>query len=139
MLVNNNCLPSPPPQYYGQGDRWLSVLHTRLRLGHNSLNRHLHRIGVRDTQSCECGFAVEGEAHYLLQCPRFQNARTQLLANIGKILGPGSNVHFLSTHRTTYFANILLKGSPELTIHQNDSIFAEVLSYIKASGRFAAF
>ena len=139
MLVNKKYQPSPPPPYYGQGDRWSSVLHTRLRLGHNTLNRHLHRIGVRETPSCECGFPVESEVHYLLQCPLFEDARAQLLVNLKTLLGPDSNMQHLCTQRSTYFTNLLLNGSSEFTTHQNSLLFTEVMAYIRASRRFAVF
>ena len=40
---------------YFLGDRYLAILHTRLRLGASQLNSHLFKIGVKDSPKCSCG------------------------------------------------------------------------------------
>ena len=46
-LLKHHMLSPKPPDYYGQGPRYLSIFHTRLRLGHNALNNHLFKIALR--------------------------------------------------------------------------------------------
>ena len=59
-----------PPTFFSIGPRYLSVLHTRLRLGQSLLKAHLFKIGLCDTPLCECGSGNENETHFLLLCER---------------------------------------------------------------------
>ena len=78
-------LPPSPSPYFGQGERWLSIIHTQLRLGHSPLNSHLFRIGIIDTASCSCGFHQENVVHFFLQCPLYKDARNKLLRSLCEI------------------------------------------------------
>ena len=48
----------------------------QLRTGHVPLNKHLHRISKVDSPKCpHCPNATETVLHYLLECPKYTNAR----------------------------------------------------------------
>ena len=52
------------PAFWRIGERSLSIFHTRLRLGHSSLNAHLFSHGLSESDSCVCGFNKEDPAHF---------------------------------------------------------------------------
>ncbi|KAK7098746.1 hypothetical protein V1264_002982 [Littorina saxatilis] len=47
----------------------------RLRTGHCGLNKHLKRLGLRDTAQCECGSEEQTPEHILQTCPHLETAR----------------------------------------------------------------
>ena len=51
--------PNPLSVLYNFGNRYASILHTRLRLGSSQLNSHLFKIGVKASPRCKCGEACE--------------------------------------------------------------------------------
>ena len=57
------------PELLSYGKRYLTILHTRLRLGASQLNFHLFKIGVKDTPKCSCGSNNEDTWHYFFICP----------------------------------------------------------------------
>ena len=61
--------PVSSPELLNYGKRFLSILHTRLRLGASQLNSHLLKIGVKDTARCSCGSEIEDTWHYFLLVP----------------------------------------------------------------------
>ena len=60
-------------------DRYTSVVHTRIRLDACALNYHLHRIGIKQSPACSCGFVNESKSHYFLNCPNYAAQRQTLL------------------------------------------------------------
>ena len=133
--INNQFLPVPPPSYYGHGDRFASVQHTRLRLKHDGLNRHLHQIGVLESSECACGFAQESELHYIFQCQNYQVQREQFANSLQACLGPAWNFAILLNNPQTLL-KLTLCGSEELTEAQNKNIFEAMHVYIKSTKRF---
>ena len=59
----------------------------QLRTATARLNGYLHRIGVSDTEQCECGTGKETIKHFLFLCPRWNHPRTQLLQQMGARIG----------------------------------------------------
>ena len=55
----------------------------RLRTGHCSLNKYLHRFNITDDPRCECGKGQESVTHYLLTCEQFKEARNKLREIVG--------------------------------------------------------
>ena len=123
-----------PPTFFSIGPRYLSVLHTRLRLGQSLLKAHLFKIGLCDTPVCECGSGNENETHFLLLCERYHIPRTILLNTVTKIVDDVTIC--FKTKRSAEVKDILLNGSPTLTEQQNIDIFSAVRTYIDSSGRF---
>ena len=125
-------LPYPPP-YFGQGECWLSIIHTQLRLGHNPLNSNLFRIGIIDTASCSCGFHQENVVHFFLQCPLYTDARNKLLRSLCEI------AHIDETmvkNRPKAVIEVILNGSDRLPVASNKRLFCDVCRFISATGRF---
>jgi ribonuclease HI len=58
---------------------WLA----RLRTGHCSLNKYLHRFNIVEDPKCECGNGHETVAHYLLVCERYKEERMELRRRAG--------------------------------------------------------
>ena len=67
-----------PPEYYNEGPRKLSILHTRLKHQCRALNADLSRIHVINNYKCNCGASFEDAIHYFLECPLYLNERTLL-------------------------------------------------------------
>lgn len=47
----------------------------RLRTGHNKLNQHMARIGIKSTPMCDCGDDTENACHLLMHCQLFDEIR----------------------------------------------------------------
>ena len=56
-------------------DRYTFIVHTRIRLDACALNYHLHRIGIKQSTACSCGFINESKSHYFLYCPNYAAQR----------------------------------------------------------------
>ena len=137
--IKKQFFPQSPPQYFDEGDRYLSILHTRLRLQHNALNSHLYKIGVNDKTSCECGFNHESEIHYFLFyflfCPRFVAQREILFDSVSQLVDQIQEVPFRSC-RPFSKVHLLLSGCPDLGTQVNVQIFKQVQNYINDTARF---
>ena len=62
-------------------DRYLSIVHTHIRLDACALNYHLHRIGIKQSPACSRGFINESKSHYFLYCPNYAAQRQTLLTS----------------------------------------------------------
>ena len=47
----------------------------KLRSGHFSINKHLHKIGLSDTELCEHCLQVEDIQHYIFECKKYNSQR----------------------------------------------------------------
>ena len=117
--INKNI--KKPPKYYLVGDRYAQIQHTRLRTSCSSLNQHLVSKNIVQDKHCVCG-SIETTKHYLLECPRYTAARTEMLDTISRICTPN--------------LNCLLVGNNQLNLNSNTDIFLAVQKYIVASKRF---
>ena len=124
-------LPPSPPPYFGQGERWLSIIHTQLRPGHSPLNSHLFRIGI--VASCSCGFHQENAVHFFLQCPLYRDARNKLLRSLCEI------AHIDETmvkNRPKAVIEVILNVSDRLPVASIKRLFCDVCRFISTTGRF---
>ena len=55
----------------------------RLRTGHCSLNKYLHRFNIIDDPNCECEQGHETVEHYLLKCGLYEEERDGLRKEVG--------------------------------------------------------
>ena len=69
--------------------RVIETAMARLRLGHAGVNAHLHRFGMKNTESCECG-DPETIEHFLLNCTEHLQHRDVLQNMLTNILGLNS-------------------------------------------------
>ncbi len=123
--VSLHYLFSPPPKtpWYGQGDRFLDIHHTRMRLGCSKLKAHLfYNLHVVDSPFCACGPLNEDASHYFLHCPLYDQQRITLFNDL---------INF-----EQFDVSLLLFGDNNLTLEENKHIVFSVQKFIKSTGRF---
>ena len=109
--------------WYGQGDRFLDIQHTRIRLGCSKLKSHLHyNLFVEDNPHCMCGHINEDPQHYFFHCRMFNRQRTILLTEIRKITQPT--------------LTLLLHGDANMSLEENICVVLHVQTYLKDTHRF---
>lgn len=111
------------PKHFLLGNRFLSVMHARLRNGCSNLNNDLFMNHLQVFKHCSCGFHTEDTDHFLFQCPLYTNARIQMFRSLQQF-------HPLNK-------NLLLFGSSNLNDNDNLIVFNAVQAYIKSSNRFS--
>ncbi len=104
------------------GDIYLSIIHTRLRLGSSQLNSHLFKIGVKDSAKCICGLGNEDTWHYFFVCPFYTIARSML--------------HTIVSGFVPFTLQTVLYGSSDCTLAENIKIFAAIQNFILTTERF---
>ena len=115
------------PQYYSIGDRFLSVLHSRMRNKCSALNADLYHANLIVNYNCLCGYFNENAEHYLLHCNIFTLSRIIMLFEINKLNLIGIPVNI----------DLLLFGNETLNCDINCSICVAVQTYIKNTCRFS--
>lgn len=113
-----------PPLYYNVGDRYINILHTRIRNKCSALNSDLYHANLVPNSYCACGFFNENAEHFLLYCVRYHIQRHVLLAELDR-------------ENIIVNLNDLLYGNENYTPEQNSIIFLKVQTYIKETGRFS--
>ena len=111
------------PSFYSIGSRSLNIWHCQLRNEASSLNHHLFQSHLSDSSQCACGDAIENNFHYFYVCPLFIRHRIQLFNSLRKF-------------QVVLNLDMLLKGSPILTVDENTEIFDAVHHFITGSRRF---
>ena len=107
---------------YCVGNRYISVLHARLRNNCSHLNEDLYINHLRLDPMCDCYTGVENAEHYFFKCHRYSDFRISLFRATREF-------HPLNINK-------LLFGSADLTFDQNCLLFEEVQTYIKNTKRF---
>jgi hypothetical protein len=108
--------------YYILGSRKCNIIHTRLRHRCSSLGADLFGTNIINDPSCPCGYPLEDDIHYLLECPLYTNARMKLFMYI--------------TPYTFISIETLLFGSDNITDETNLIVFTNVQIYIYHTNRF---
>jgi hypothetical protein len=108
---------------YYLGDRSTNVKHAQLRMQCSKLNAHLFSLHVVDSPQCTCGYNMEDNKHYLLNCPLYTLPRVKMLQSIQNI---GINVLHVDT---------LLYGINEIDYSSNKDIFKAVHIFIEETER----
>ena len=67
-----------PSSYYNIGNRYLNILHTRIRNNCSALRNDLVHANLIHNPSCSCGYSTENAEHFLLYCKRFDAQRNIL-------------------------------------------------------------
>ena len=104
---------------------------TKLRVEFSPLNEHRfrHNFGCV-SPLCLCGIGNEDNAHFLLHCHRFHMMRRDLLSQLSEI--PGID---LTNMDSKALCELLLYGSPKLTITDNRIILEATMSFVERSMR----
>ena len=53
-----------PPSYYNIGNRYLNILHTRIRNNCSALRNDLFHANLIHNPSCSCGYSTENAEHF---------------------------------------------------------------------------
>ena len=77
--------PKTVPSYFSFGDRYLSVLHARLRNTCSSLNSDLFKSKLVPSASCSCVYKNECSDHFLLYCNKFNLLRINLYMELNML------------------------------------------------------
>ena len=107
---------------YCIGNRYISLLHARLRNNCSHLNEDLYINHLRLDPMCDCYTGVENAEHYFFKCFIYSDFRIWLFRATREF-------HPLNINK-------LLFGSADLTFDQNCLLFEEVQTYIKNTKRF---
>ena len=108
-----------PPSYYDIGNRYLNILHIRIRNNCSALYNELFHTNLIHSPSCSCEYSTENVKHFLLFDAQRNILYHSLLA---------ANVHI--------DLNTLLFGSEIYNIDTNRHVFITVQTYIKETCRF---
>ena len=110
------------PPYFTVGNRYMSVLHKRLRNKCSGLNGDLFRNHIRNNPFCDlCG--VVGDAyHYFFQCRKYTVERQVFIDTV-------RGFHPLNI-------NMILNGNVNWNTEVNVVLFRAVHRYIHTSKRF---
>ena len=119
-LQNN----SKVPHYYIVGNRYLSVLHARIRNNCSNLSSDLFMNHLSPSSMCRCSDESEDTEHFFFRCSNYNYERVTLFQST-------RNYHPLNI-------NILLFGDENLTDEDNINIFTAVQTFIKDTRRCAS-
>ena len=104
------------------GNRYLSIIHARIRNNCSNLNNDLFLNHLKSDPICPCGTGAEDAEHFFFKCNRNTDKRTILFRSTIAF-------HPLNTNK-------LLFGDENLNYNDNCSLFASVQLFIQQSGRF---
>lgn len=113
-----------PPTYFTIGDRYLNVLHARLRNKCSALNMDLYHANIKPNAMCQCGYLYENAQHYFLSCKNYTAQRNILFFELRK--------ENIPTDLET-----LMYGNDMFNMNINTLIFTKVQNYIKETNRFS--
>ena len=88
---------SKVPSYYLSGNRFLSVLHARLRNNCSNLSFDLFRNVLSPSSNCRCSEESEDVEHYLFRCSNYINERVILFQFTRNYHPLNTNILFLAT------------------------------------------
>ena len=115
------------------GNRYLSCIHTQLRLGVNTLNHSLFVRQLITSETCpSCQTENETVRHFLLFCPCYDVHRMHLILCLTNLL------HNESLYQMSDDAvlKLLLYGNERYSTSLNVKIFLLIQDYIKSTKRF---
>jgi hypothetical protein len=111
-----------PPAHFYIGNRYLQILHARLRNNCSNLNYDLYNNHLRESPFCSCSNVIENAYHYFFECRNLINQGHDLFEAIRMY-------HPLNI-------DILLHGSNDLNVDDNTAVVIAVQNYIKHTKRF---
>ena len=113
--------------------------HTRMRLGLSGLAFHRYTYNHIETPKCPlCPAKCEDLEHFFMTCPAHTIHRAEFMTDICHILHNIDNlvVEFRSQRFRNTFIDIILKGTPLLSLVENQEIFEITQKFIQKSQRF---
>ena len=110
-------------ELFNFGNRETSVKLAQLRMKCSKLNGHLFDLHVIESASCTCGFNIEDTNHFLFHCLLFDDERNVLFGML-------RNLNILNITE-----ELLLRGSEEYSIEQNQKVFSCMFLFIESTNR----
>ena len=110
------------PNYFTSGNRYLSVIHARIRNNCSNLSNDLFINHLRDNPLCNWCNEIEDSKHYFFHCNNYRNER-HLFFEAARDFQP------LTTQ-------LLLYGNEIVDNTLNSTLFRAVHDYIKTTKRF---
>ena len=106
---------------------------TSLRLGLRQLNKHKFKHNFQDCVNTlsSCSLEIEFLSHFFLHCHHFTNRRATLLDDLQSV---DKNIPNFSDNE---LVDLLLYGSPNFNLNQNNKILSSSISFIIKSERFS--
>ena len=106
---------------------------TRLRFGLSHLNEHKFKHNFQDCVNplCSCSLEIESLSHFFLYCHHFTNIRATLLDDLQWV---DRNIPSFPDNK---LVDLLLYGSPNFNLNQNNKILSSSISFIIKSERFS--
>ena len=104
-------------------DRTDQINLCQTRLNFSSPNDHLYTKSCIESPSCSCSVVPETPQHYFFDCLNYQDQRQELFSSINNFLSPDYPLSL----------EILLRGSPDLTVYSNVFLTTEVLKLLHNS------
>ena len=103
------------PSYITFGNRYISILHARLRNSCSNLNNDLYLNHIRDNPLCDLCGVVEDTIYYFFHCRRYTTER-QVFNDTVSIVQPLSINLFLGGNENWNFENqqSLVQSSPKV-------------------------
>ena len=111
------------PLYYIYGDRYLSVMHSRIRNNCSNLSDDFYLNHLTMNPLCSCNQEIENAEQFFFRCLKYANERLRLFHE--------TRVY----HRLNN--NLILFGDERLSFESNIMLFRAVQNYIKNTKIFA--
>lgn len=111
------------PPWYSYGNRKLSIIQSRLRMKCSPLNDDLFNLNIIEHFSCLCTADKEDAHHYFLECPLYNDLRTDLFRNLNSI---GIDISL----------QIILTGDETKDRLTNNIVMSYVQEFINNTDRF---
>ena len=113
---------------------------SRFRMGLSGLNWHRFKYNFIENPSCNsCVSVKEDITHFLLCCPKYAAPRNAMLAQVTPIITKLE----IDLNKLTYCKKtqkeitiLLIRGSTDLSLIENQQIFNHVCNFIKTTKRF---
>ena len=106
---------------------------TRLRLGLSHLNEHKFKHNFQDCVNplCLCSLEIESLSHFFLHCHHFRNIHATLLDDLQSV---DRNIPSSADNELVH---LLLYGSRNFNLNQNNKVLSSSISFIIKSERFS--
>ena len=120
IILKFNIAHAPP--FFSMGNRYMSVIHARLRNNCSGHNSNLFRNHIRNNPLCDLCDVAEDVSHYFFQCRKY---------SVERQVFNDTNIGF-----HPLYINVILHGNGNWNIEANMVLFRAVHRYIRASKRF---
>ena len=99
---------------------------TRSRLGLSHINEHIFKHNFQDCVNplCSCSLEIESLSHFFLHCHHFTNIPATVLDDLQSV------DRSIPSFSDNELVDLLLYGSPNFNLNQNNNILSSSISFI---------